>query len=214
MKPETCLQTQFPMNMSLDLNNTAEQAMNPNITTPEEYQSYDDEGHKITPYRLFGDVSMRFKAFYRGHISSPFDSPSPPGPEFEDIIPLDKPKQGIKRRFEEAHIPQPNTWPSPIQKHFAEPTEVQAGPNHILERPLKKQKRLSHPARVVEDVTLLSCGHCKREFRAKATYRKQFGHFLVNHKCSGNDRMQFVIGVKHRRCTFSCHPNVGCVNFS
>jgi len=155
------------------------------------------------------------KLFYRGHISSPFDSPSPPGPEFEDIIPLEKPKQGIKRRFEEAHIPQPNTWPSPIQKHFAEPTEVQAGPNgHIIERPLKKQKRLSHPARVVEDVTLLSCGHCKREFRAKATYRKQFGHFLVNHKCSGNDRMQFVIGVKHRRCTFSCHPNVGCVNFS
>lgn len=189
--------------------------------SPEEYQSFDDEGQKITPYRLFGDASMLSKAFYRGHISSPFDSSpssSPPKESNMEIRNLqgnsrEKPNRGVKRPYE-VPISQSN-WPTPVQKHFAETTEVQAGPSHVLQRPLKKQKKSSiHPQRVVEDVTLLSCGHCKREFRAKATYRKQFGHFLVNHKCSGNDRMQFVIGVKHRRCTFSCHPNVGCVNFS
>jgi len=152
----------------------------------DEYFSYDNKGEKLTPYQVFGDSTLKKKYFYRGEINSPIAS--------EQEAP-----RGNKRPY--------NYNPS---------TTVQYGvPERVTKRQKRAQKAVSkaHKA-MVEDVTMLSCGHCKREFRAKATYRKQFGHFLVNHKCSGNERMQYVIGVKHRRCTFNCHPNVGCVNFS
>lgn len=162
----------------------------------DEYFSYDSNGEKLTPYQLFGDINLKKKYFYRGDIQSP-------------IITEQAPRRGKKRVY---------LAPEPTASKRVETRQAQ-----VLERPTKKQKRRAttkahkaahKKALVMEDVTLLSCGHCKQEFRAKATYRKQFGHFLVNHKCSGNERMQYVIGVKHRRCTFNCHPNVGCVNFS
>jgi len=154
----------------------------------DEYFSYDSNGEKLTPFQLFGDISLKKKYFYRGEIKSPI------------LGEQEQRTRGVKRSYS-----------------YSTPTGTMTDKNTTVERATKKQKRKSSKVAkpfMMEDVTLLSCGHCKREFRAKATYRKQFGHFLVNHKCSGNERMQYVIGVKHRRCTFNCHPNVGCVNFS
>jgi len=46
------------------------------------------------------------------------------------------------------------------------------------------------------------CRHCKSVFYAKPTQKKRF--FVVNHQCSGLERLQFTISGKrkHRRCTF------------
>lgn len=149
----------------------------------DEYFSFDNNGEKLTPYQLFGDVTLKKKYFYRGEIQSPHVN------------------EQIQTRRRKRQYP------------FNE-NQLTTQLRPVPERVTKEQKRKASKALITEDVSLLSCGHCKRDFRAKATYRKQFGHFLVNHKCSGNERMQYVIGVKHRRCSFNCHPNVGCVNFT
>jgi len=148
----------------------------------DEYFTYDIDGKKLTPYRLFGDVALKKKYFYRGPIISPIMS-----------------EQEIAERGKKRAYPSNE---SPV--------------NPMTQQARKRSKRVMlHPAdSSPAKEKLLYCGHCKQEFRARATYRKQFGHHLVNHRCSGNERIQFVIGVKHRRCSFNCHPNVGCVNFA
>jgi len=153
----------------------------------DEYFSFDNNGEKLTPYQLFGDITLKKKYFYRGEIQSPHSN--------EQIQ-----TRGRKRQY-------------PFNEETMR-AQVQSAPERVAKKQKRKASKPTKTMGVMEDVTLLSCGHCKRDFRAKATYRKQFGHFLVNHKCSGNERMQYVIGVKHRRCSFNCHPNVGCVNFS
>jgi len=57
----------------------------------------------------------------------------------------------------------------------------------------------------------LYCSHCDLKFMGKATWRTQFSHAVVNHKCSGGKRTQFVVGKKHRRCMFGCNKLVGCI---
>merc|ERR1719326_766851 len=57
----------------------------------------------------------------------------------------------------------------------------------------------------------LYCSHCDLKFMGKATWRTQFSHAVVNHKCSGGKRTQFVVGKKHRRCVFGCNKLVGCI---
>lgn len=59
----------------------------------------------------------------------------------------------------------------------------------------------------------LYCSHCKEEFFSKATFRVKFQHHLVNHRCYDNTRMQYVVGVRHRRCAWNCDPEIGCVRF-
>lgn len=58
----------------------------------------------------------------------------------------------------------------------------------------------------------LYCHHCKATFYSKATYREKYQHHLVNHRCF-KTRMQYVVGVRHRRCQQNCDPNVGCIRF-
>lgn len=147
----------------------------------DEYFTYDIDGKKLTPYRLFGDVKLKKKYFYRGPINSPIMT-----------------EQEIAERNKKRVYPFNESSVTPMTQRRKRNKRVML---HPAESSPAKEK-------------LLYCGHCKQEFRAKATYRKQFGHHLVNHRCSGNERIQFVIGVKHRRCTFNCHPNVGCVNFA
>jgi len=83
----------------------------------------------------------------------------------------------------------------------------------------KKPRRKSKPRPVLQHETkranqvTLACAHCGVQFSAKATYRKRFGHYLVNHACSGKKRTQFVIGRKHKRCTFGCAAALGCIRF-
>jgi len=59
----------------------------------------------------------------------------------------------------------------------------------------------------------LYCQHCKAEFYSKATYRVKYQHHLVNHRCFNHTRMQYVVGVRHRRCTKNCNPELGCIRF-
>jgi len=83
----------------------------------------------------------------------------------------------------------------------------------------RKARRKSKPRPVLQTETkranqvTLHCAHCGIQFSAKATYRKRFGHYLVNHACCGRKRTQFVIGRKHKRCTFGCAASLGCIRF-
>jgi len=54
------------------------------------------------------------------------------------------------------------------------------------------------------------CNHCNNQLLVKVTER-QNNRFVLNHKCSGIRRHQYVLGVKHRRCPFD-HPG-GCLVF-
>jgi len=62
---------------------------------------------------------------------------------------------------------------------------------------------------------LLFCNHCKTQFYSKTTFRHKYQHHLVNHRCNNihNSRLQYVVGVRHRRCVHGCHPQVGCIRF-
>jgi len=61
----------------------------------------------------------------------------------------------------------------------------------------------------------LLCGHCQQIFYSKTTFRAKYNHHLVNHQCvNSNVRMQYVVGVRHRRCAFSCSPHSGCIRFT
>lgn len=60
----------------------------------------------------------------------------------------------------------------------------------------------------------LYCEHCKAAFYSKATYREKYQHHLVNHRCDNNTRMQYVVGIRHRRCTQNCDPQIGCIRFA
>eukprot|EP00493_Phyllostaurus_siculus_P027069 UN27415 len=61
---------------------------------------------------------------------------------------------------------------------------------------------------------LLYCNHCKTQFHSKTTFREKYQHHLVNHRCVNiNSRLQYVVGVRHRRCVHTCHPQVGCIRF-
>jgi len=62
-----------------------------------------------------------------------------------------------------------------------------------------------------DQIVSLFCNHCKLTFKAKPTYRKRFNHTLINHTCSGTKRKQYVLGVKRRKCTFSCNSYKGCI---
>jgi len=70
----------------------------------------------------------------------------------------------------------------------------------------KKKKKSSMKYR-------LYCQHCKAEFYSKATFREKYQHHLVNHRCYNNMRMQYVVGVRHRRCVEGCDPEIGCIRF-
>jgi len=65
------------------------------------------------------------------------------------------------------------------------------------------------------DKYLLFCNHCKTQFYSKTTFRVKYQHHLVNHRCANisNSRLQYVVGIRHRRCTHRCHPQVGCIRF-
>jgi len=65
------------------------------------------------------------------------------------------------------------------------------------------------------DKYLLFCNHCKTQFYSKTTFRGKYQHHLVNHRCANisNSRLQYVVGIRHRRCTHRCHPQVGCIRF-
>jgi len=61
----------------------------------------------------------------------------------------------------------------------------------------------------------LFCGHCHQIFYSKTTFRAKYNHHLVNHQCTNsNVRMQYVVGVRHRRCSFNCSPHSGCIRFT
>lgn len=61
----------------------------------------------------------------------------------------------------------------------------------------------------------LFCGHCQQLFYSKTTFRAKYNHHLVNHQCvNSNVRMQYVVGVRHRRCSFDCSPHSGCIRFT
>lgn len=61
----------------------------------------------------------------------------------------------------------------------------------------------------------LFCGHCQELFYSKTTFRAKYNHHLVNHQCVNSSvRMQYVVGVRHRRCTFDCSPHSGCIRFT
>jgi len=65
--------------------------------------------------------------------------------------------------------------------------------------------------RYEDQIVSLFCNHCKLTFKAKPTYRKRFNHTLINHTCSGTKRKQYVLGVKRRKCMFSCNSYKGCI---
>jgi len=71
----------------------------------------------------------------------------------------------------------------------------------------EEKSRLSYEEQIVS----LFCNHCKLTFKAKPTYRRRFNHTLVNHSCSGTKRRQYVLGVKRRKCVFSCNAFQGCI---
>lgn len=61
----------------------------------------------------------------------------------------------------------------------------------------------------------LFCGHCEQIFYSKTTFRPKYNHHLVNHRClNTNVRMQYVVGVRHRRCTARCSPHIGCIRWT
>jgi len=97
------------------------------------------------------------------------------------------------------------------------------GDNFIVTPRKKKRMEVSAIESAVEVITStkkkkhgkyrLYCEHCKCEFYSKATFRHTYGHHLVNHRCYNNVRMQYVVGVRHRRCKEDCDPNIGCIHF-
>lgn len=73
------------------------------------------------------------------------------------------------------------------------------------------KSKSSDKKKIKKKVVTLYCNHCEKSFKAKPTFRPKFMHYLVNHACSGVKRHQYVVGVKHRKCPFSCDSVLGCI---
>jgi len=116
-------------------------------------------------------------------------------------------------RFTDVKVPEKTKQKSIIKEPPAEAKKRKA---RRKSKP-RKDKTKYHPVLQTEtkraNQVTLHCAHCGIQFSAKATYRKRFGHYLVNHACCGRKRTQFVIGRKHKRCTFGCAASLGCIRF-
>jgi len=55
----------------------------------------------------------------------------------------------------------------------------------------------------------MHCAHCDNDFWAKPTERD--GRFVLNHKCAGIPRRQYVVGGWHRKCSLNHYPP--CIDF-
>jgi len=117
-------------------------------------------------------------------------------------------------KYEESSFPDSALPPTKIQQ--TTDVEVKKRKARRKSKP-RKDKTKYHPVLQTEtkraNQVTLHCAHCGIQFSAKATYRKRFGHYLVNHACCGRKRTQFVIGRKHKRCTFGCAASLGCIRF-
>lgn len=147
--------------------------------------------------------------------------------------PIVKYEESALRRvkFEETGFPSSALPPTTMQQATDEVKVEKAEQKSITKEPpaetkKRKARRKSKPRKdktkyhpVLQNETkkanqvTLHCAHCGVQFSAKATYRKRFGHYLVNHACCGRKRTQFVIGRKHKRCTFGCAASLGCIRF-
>lgn len=75
----------------------------------------------------------------------------------------------------------------------------------------RTKEKCSDKKKIKKKVVTLYCNHCEKSFKAKPTFRPKFMHYLVNHACSNVKRHQYVVGVKHRKCPFSCDAVLGCI---
>lgn len=154
--------------------------------------------------------------FYRGPVISPAPTSIP-----LNMINL-TPTSGQLAYLTELAVEKSSSPMSIPPKHLLHPTPTKLKFKPTPKRDLLKRTRpisMWHDpvlgrTRVTVTKHLLFCNHCKLEFRSKTTYRPQFDHHLVNHKCKDTKRRQYVVGVRHRKCNYNCLPKpLGCIQF-
>lgn len=165
------------------------------------------------------------KTFYRGRILSPCSSPPPlaynPATHFRHPA-LPRGRQSYPLYIPRNYNPRSGRkCPYLQRKRSQSPPSMSSGPHPPPPTTAASAVQPSTQTQTVTEIygelcninDELYCNHCKSIFEAKATYREQHGHYLVNHKCCNQRRTQFVVGVKHRRCRFGCNNKVGCIIF-
>lgn len=125
--------------------------------------------------------------------------------------------QNLFSEFRNAELPQSD--PIPLDSSQSREGRDHSIPLAIKKTVGKKKKKKACP----KAISLKSkgrrfelfCGHCQNIFYSKTTFRPKYNHHLVNHRClTTNVRMQYVVGVRHRRCTARCSPHIGCIRFT
>jgi hypothetical protein len=183
--------------------------------------------HLYKERRNLSSVKRQEQVFYRG----PVISPSPTSIPLNMISLMSNINQGrrvvnfaqLQQQIYASELAVENSS-SPLSippKHLLHPTPTRRKFKQKRDLKMKRTTPISlwHDpvigrTRVTVTKHLLFCNHCKLEFRSKTTYRPQFDHHLVNHKCKDTKRRQYVVGVRHRKCTYNCHPKpLGCIQF-
>jgi len=104
-----------------------------------------------------------------------------------------------------------------IKSPQMEETVIAAGLNQLPNKDKfyqRNRERCFPLKKPIQRYATLFCYHCRSEFRAKPTFRKEYDHWVVNHKCTKyTKRVQYVIGLKQRKCKYGCSSRTGCVSF-
>jgi len=180
--------------------------------SPSETRLFSMHGNFPMPNK---QIPMRF---YRGPVCSPAPTSIPLN--MISLLPNNNPNflqfadanDLVMEKTSCASIPPNLLKPTPTKRKFKRKQDLPMGRRA---RPVSMwHDPVAGRTRVTITKHLLFCNHCKLEFRSKTTYRPQFDHHLVNHKCKDTKRRQYVVGVRHRKCTYNCHPKpLGCIQF-
>lgn len=189
-----------------------------------------DQSMENSPFFQQPNVFPEFPAFPFPNI--PFEAYGPPNLQLDPQSPFAQ--QNLHVQFNPANLPAgiiglplysaSNASPSPEPDNLPEipraKKEAMVPPHNFLHPMSFPTQETGQAWKKDYDEVMTSlaqfkkskvfCNHCNKQLLVKVTEREN-NRFVLNHKCSGIRRHQYVLGVKHRRCLFD-HPG-GCLVF-